>query len=67
MGFRSSRHTGNDLDLGNSVGITEDDTDLRRGSTLAGKLSDLLNDLLGSGLKPISTVSAPKFLESFDL
>jgi hypothetical protein len=44
--------TSDDLDLGNAVGVTQDDANLRRGSTLTGELGDLVNDLLGSGLQP---------------
>jgi hypothetical protein len=40
------------LDLGNTVRVTENDTDLRRGGTLTGELGDLLNNLLGGGLQP---------------
>lgn len=32
--------------------VTEDDTNLRRSSTLSGELGDLLDDLLGGGLQP---------------
>lgn len=45
-------HTSDNLDLGNAVGVTQDDTNLRRGSTLPGELADLFNDLVGSGLEP---------------
>jgi len=44
--------TSDNLDLGDSVGVTEDNTDLRRSGTLLGQLADLVNDLLGSGLQP---------------
>lgn len=40
------------------MGITEDDTNLRRGSTLSGELADLLDDLLGSGLQPAGSDAA---------
>jgi hypothetical protein len=40
------------LDLGNTVRVTENDTDLRRSGTLTGELGDLLDDLLGGGLQP---------------
>lgn len=50
--FFSDFHTGDNLDLGNAVGVTEDDTDLRRGSTLSGELADLVDDLVGGGLQP---------------
>jgi hypothetical protein len=35
------------------VGVTEDNTDLRGGRTLTGKLDDLLDDLIGGSLEPI--------------
>ena len=44
--------TGHNLDLGNTVGVTENDTNLRRSGTLPGQLADLLDDLVGSGLEP---------------
>lgn len=50
--FPSSRHTSNEADLGNSVGVTQDDTDLGGGGTTLGETADLLNDLVGSGLQP---------------
>lgn len=46
------KHTGHDLDLGNTVGVTENDTDLRGGRALLGELADLVDDLLGGGLEP---------------
>lgn len=49
--------TSDKLDLGNTVGVTEDDTDLRRGGALTGELGDLLNDLLGGGLQPGGSVA----------
>lgn len=48
----SFRLTSDNLDLGNAVGVTEDDTDLRGGSTLTGELANLVDDLLGGGLQP---------------
>lgn len=39
-------------DEGNSVGVTEDDANLRGGQTLLGKLADMVSDLLGGGLQP---------------
>ena len=45
-------HTSDDADLGNAVGVTQDDTDLRGSSTLLGELADLLDDLVGGGLQP---------------
>lgn len=46
------KHTSDNLDLGNTVGVTEDDTNLGGGSTLLGELADLVDDLLGGGLEP---------------
>ena len=43
---------GDALHLGDSVGVTQDDTDLGRGQTLFGKLADLRDDFLGSDLQP---------------
>lgn len=40
------------LDLGNTVAITEQDTNLRRRSTLPGELDDLLDNLVGGGFQP---------------
>lgn len=34
------------------MAVTEDNTNLRRRSTLPGELADLVNDLLGGGLEP---------------
>lgn len=48
----SSIHTSNNLHLSNAVAVTEDNTDLRRSSTLLCQLADLVNDLIGSGLEP---------------
>lgn len=44
--------TSNDLDLGDTVRISEHDTDLRWSSTLLCELADLVNDLVGGGLQP---------------
>ncbi|KAI6875706.1 hypothetical protein KC323_g214 [Hortaea werneckii] len=44
--------TGHDLDLGNTVAVPQDNTDLRRGDTLPGQLADLVDDLVGGGLQP---------------
>lgn len=43
---------GDGLDLGNAVGVTEDNADLGRGETSLGELEDLLGDVLGRGLGP---------------
>ena len=40
------------LGLGNSVGITENDANLRGGQTLLGELADLVNNLSSGGLEP---------------
>lgn len=48
----SGKHTGDDLDLGNTVGVTENDTDLRGSGTLPGELANLVDDLVGGGLQP---------------
>ena len=44
--------TGHNLDLGNTVAVPQDNTDLRRGGTLPGQLADLVDDLVGGGLQP---------------
>jgi len=44
--------TGDDLDLGDTVAVTEDNTDLRGRGALLRELADLVDDLLGSGLEP---------------
>lgn len=44
--------TGDGLDLGDTVRVTEDDTDLGRGQTLASELEDVLLDLLSGDLEP---------------
>lgn len=44
--------TSNNLDLGNTVGVTEDNTDLGRSGTLLGQLADVVNNLVGGGLEP---------------
>jgi hypothetical protein len=46
------KHTSDDLDLGDTVRISEDDTNLRRSSTLLCEFADLIHDLVGSGLQP---------------
>lgn len=45
--------SGHVLDLGDSVRITKDHTDLRRGEALLGQAADVLADLLRSDLKPL--------------
>lgn len=44
--------TSDNLDLGNTVGVTEDNTNLGRSGTLLGELADVVNNLLGGGLEP---------------
>lgn len=44
--------TGDVLDLSNTLGVTEDDTDLGGGHTLLGELEDGLADILRGGLQP---------------
>ena len=44
--------TSDETNLGDTLGVTELDTDLRGGHTLTGELGDLLNNLLGGGLEP---------------
>lgn len=53
-----AQHTSDDLDLGNSVGVTQDDTDLGWGGTLLGQLADLVDDLVGGGLEPRGSAAA---------
>ena len=48
----SGKRTSDNLDLGNAVRVTEDDTNLRRSGTLSGELADLVDNLLGGGLQP---------------
>ena len=48
----SCQLTSDNLDLGNTVRVTEDDTNLRWSGTLLCELADLVNDLLWSGLEP---------------
>ena len=48
----SEFHTSDNLDLGNTVGVTEDNTDLGRGGTLLGQLADVVDNLVGGGLEP---------------
>lgn len=52
------KHTSDDLDLGDTMAVTQDNTDLGGGGTLLGQLADLLDDLLGGGLEPRGGVAA---------
>lgn len=45
-------HTSDKLDLGDTVAVTEDNTNLRRGGTLLGQLADVVDNLVGGGLEP---------------
>lgn len=49
--------TGNDLGRGNTVGISQDNTNLRGGQTLSGVLDDLLDNILSGQLEPRGGVS----------
>lgn len=44
--------SGDETDLGDAMGVTEGDTDLRRGQTLASKLDDVVNDIVRGGFQP---------------
>lgn len=44
--------SGDEAHLGNSVRVTEDDTDLGRGVALAGKFDDMFDDFVGGRLEP---------------
>lgn len=43
---------GHESDLGHTMGIPEDDTDLGGGQTLLGQLEDLVLDVIGGQLEP---------------
>lgn len=45
-------HTSNDLDLGDTMAVTQDNTDLRRGGTLSGEFADLVDDGFRRALEP---------------
>lgn len=44
-----SRH---EADLGDTVAVPQDDTDLGGSETLPGELHDVVDDILGGGLQP---------------
>ena len=44
--------TGQEADLGDTVRVTEGNTDLRGRQTLAGELADVLDDILRGRLEP---------------
>lgn len=54
VGLQDSENlvTGDELDLGNTVRVSQDDTDLRGAQTSSGELEDLVTDFLGGGLGP---------------
>lgn len=54
VGLQDSHNlvTGDDLGLVDSVGVSENDTDLRWGHTLSGVLDDLLHDSVWGRLEP---------------
>jgi len=54
VGLQDSENlvTGDELDLGDAVRVSEDDADLGRGETSSGELEDLVGDLLRGGLGP---------------
>jgi hypothetical protein len=54
VGLQDSQNlvTGDELDLGNTVRVSQDDTDLGGAQTSSGKLEDLVTDFLGGGLGP---------------
>jgi hypothetical protein len=49
---------GHEADLRDTVRVTEGNTDLRRGKTLAGELDDVLDDVLLGRLEPVRLVTA---------
>lgn len=59
VGFQDSQDlvTGDDLSLGNTVSVSQQDTDLGRSQTLSGVLDDLLNNLVGGQLEPSWSIS----------
>lgn len=50
--FAECVRTSNDLDLGDTVGVSEDNTDLGWSCALLCELADLVDDLLRGGLEP---------------
>ena len=52
VGLMQSFHTSNDLDLGDTMAITEDNTNLRGSCALSGEFADVLLDGLGGALEP---------------
>lgn len=62
MGF-VAEHTSDNLDLSDTVGVTEDNTDLGWGCALLGKLADLVDNLIIL-LETVALISSLYF-ESF--
>lgn len=54
VGFEDTEDlvSGDEADLGDTVGVAEDDTDLGWGEALPGELGDVLDDVIGGGLQP---------------
>lgn len=54
VGLQDAYHllSGNGLDLGDSIRVTQDDTDLRGGQTLLGEFADVVLDIGGRDLEP---------------
>lgn len=54
VGLQDAEHlaAGDELDLTDTVRVTEDDADLRGGETLLGELADQIGHLGGGGLQP---------------
>jgi hypothetical protein len=54
LGFEDTEDlvTGDEAHLGDTVRVTEGNTDLGWGQTLAGELDDLVDNILGGGLEP---------------
>jgi hypothetical protein len=50
--------TSDEAHLGDTMRVTESDTDLGRGKALAGELSDVLDDIFLRGLEPRRLVTA---------
>lgn len=59
VGLQDSQNlvSSGNLDLRNSVGVSQEDTDLRGSQTLSSVLDDLLNDSVGGELEPRRSVS----------
>merc|ERR1719245_2712099 len=60
LGLQNSQNlvTGDEPDLCNTMGIPEDDTNLRGGQTLLGQLENVFLDLIGSQFQPVGNTTA---------